>query len=238
MRLRTSFVTLSTTLALLGFGSFTAANAATIDIDYHYSSYSSPGDPNHPDFYIRTFTFNLPSNFTNASLDITTLHMDDRGVVELNGDIVTSSGISNNLGLDGQMIFTDGGNPIDYTFKHDYYESVFESITTGFKAGLNTIELIVNDTSGGLNFREGLLSGGYFWYTFYCYYCDYSEVRNGVTYYRGSINPATGVDFVGKITYDVEGTSAVPVPPALPLLASGVGALGFAGWRRRRNNHA
>jgi hypothetical protein len=32
----------------------------------------------------------------------------------------------------------------------------------------------------------------------------------------------------------VESTTAVPVPAALPLLATGLGALGFAGWRRKR----
>lgn len=32
----------------------------------------------------------------------------------------------------------------------------------------------------------------------------------------------------------LDGVAAVPVPGALPLFASGLGLLGFAGWRRRR----
>ena len=35
-----------------------------------------------------------------------------------------------------------------------------------------------------------------------------------------------------------ERVSAVPVPAALPLLATGIGALGVAGWRRRRQETA
>lgn len=31
-----------------------------------------------------------------------------------------------------------------------------------------------------------------------------------------------------------DGTTPVPVPAALPLMASGIGALGVTGWRRRR----
>ncbi len=41
-------------------------------------------------------------------------------------------------------------------------------------------------------------------------------------------------------TYTVTGTgiSSVPVPAALPLLASGIGGLGLIGWRRKRNTVA
>jgi hypothetical protein len=167
--------------------------------------------------------------------------MDDRGVVQLNGNTVTSSGISNLLGLNGQMVFTKGGAPQAYTFEHDYFDTIFAPITTGFKAGLNTINLILNDTSGGLGFRDGLLSGGYFWYVGRCFDgsgCPVSEVRNGVTYFRGNPNPPTGVEFVGIVNYTPGTASTVPVPAALPLLASGLGALGFAGWRRSKSSKA
>lgn len=35
-------------------------------------------------------------------------------------------------------------------------------------------------------------------------------------------------------TYSITSDAAVPVPAALPLLATGVGALGVIGWRRKR----
>jgi hypothetical protein len=39
-------------------------------------------------------------------------------------------------------------------------------------------------------------------------------------------------------TFDVSGVSATPLPAALPLFATGLGALGLLGWRRRRKNAA
>jgi hypothetical protein len=55
-----------------------------------------------------------------------------------------------------------------------------------------------------------------------------------------TVNFAGGGTFVGKFVDDpapgagltLAPTSAVPVPAALPLLATALGALGFAGWRR------
>lgn len=37
-----------------------------------------------------------------------------------------------------------------------------------------------------------------------------------------------------KVSLTYNPVAAVPLPAALPLLASGLGALGFAGWRRRK----
>ncbi len=226
--------------AILSLGSVFSANATTytIPLSYSYNSYSSPTDANHPDFYAHSLTFTLPASYTNASLNITAMQFDDRGVVQLNGVTATSSGITNGLGLGGQMIFTAGGTPVPFTFQYGFVEATtFAPITTGFQTGLNTIDLIVNDTSGGLNFREGLLSGGYFWYTIRCFDqsgCPFTEVRNGVTYYRGFENPHTSAVFVATVTYDL--VSETPLPAALPLFATGLGGLAYLARRRRRNS--
>ena len=62
----------------------------------------------------------------------------------------------------------------------------------------------------------------------------------GLTY--GLVGDTLTVDFAGG---DVSGTaaanftfsgSATPLPAALPLFASGLGALGLLGWRRKRKN--
>ena len=219
-----------------------SATTYTIPLSYSYDSYSSPTDANHPDFYTHSLLFNLPAGFTNASLNITALQFDDRGVVQLNGVTATSSGITNGLGLVGQMVFTAGGTPVPFTFDYGFVEATtFVPITTGFQTGLNTIELIVNDTSGGLNFRDGLLSGGYFWYVGACFDksgfgCPYSEVRDGKIYYRSNVNPHTSALFVATVTYDLaDGVSQTPLPAALPLFVSGLCGLGYLARRRRKS---
>jgi hypothetical protein len=221
---RKFFVTLAGTLVALG--SATVANAASVSIPFSYSyvSFSSPTDPTHPDFYTYSMTFNLPAGYTNASLNITEMTFDDRGVVQLNGTTVTSSGITNGLGLVGQMVFTAGGTPVPFTFDYGYLEATtFAPITTGFQTGLNTIELIVNDTSGGLNFRDGLLSGGYYWYGY------------APNIYQGGINPATSVQFQATVTYDLDdNVGQTPLPGALPLFATGLAGLGLIAHRRKR----
>jgi hypothetical protein len=226
--------------AILSLGSVLSASAATtIPLSVSYDSFSSPGDPTHPDFYIKSLTFTLPAGYTNASLNITALQFDDRGVVQLNGTTVTSSGITAGLGLVGQMQFTAGGTAVPWTFQYGFVESTtFAPITTGFQTGLNTIDLIVNDTSGGLGFREGLLSGGYFWYTIRCFDssgCPFTEVRNGITYFRGNPNPPTSALFTASVTYDLaDSVSQTPLPAALPLFATGLGAFSLLTYRKRR----
>ena len=41
-----------------------------------------------------------------------------------------------------------------------------------------------------------------------------------------------------QIATEVAGTGATPLPAALPLFATGLGALGLLGWRRKRKNAA
>lgn len=76
--------------------------------------------------------------------------------------------------------------------------------TTGGGATLGAIRLAVGYTSGPLDVLEG--------------YVDALTI---------GIN---GVD----TTYDFEAGAPVPLPSALPLFATGLGALGYLGWRRKR----
>jgi hypothetical protein len=216
MKISKTGLVISTFLAgaLLGLSSGVPASATTIPLTDSYSALGLP------DFYIRTLTFNLPAGYTNASLNISTLQIDDRGVVELNGAIVASSGIlTGNFQPQGQMILTAGGSPEPFTFQYDYFTTNFAAITTNFQTGLNTIQIIVNDTSGGLNFRNGLLSGGYYF-------------LNGIQQNYGA--PTSSL-FEATVTFDLDPRVAqAPLPAALPLFASGLGALGFATYRKRR----
>jgi hypothetical protein len=45
-------------------------------------------------------------------------------------------------------------------------------------------------------------------------------------------------DLPAVLTFDVSSVSTTPIPGALPLFASGLGALGLLGWRRKRKAQA
>jgi hypothetical protein len=57
--------------------------------------------------------------------------------------------------------------------------------------------------------------------------------------YLSGANPTTTqTDFLFTLTdvngYTLDGSYATPLPAALPLFASGLGAIGFFGWRKKR----
>jgi hypothetical protein len=179
------------------------AAADTIPLNISFSSNDATLD-----FYTRNADFSLPLGFTNASLNLSVFSVDDRGVLVLNGTIVASTGI--NIAGTSSMVLTSGGPNAPFTFQY-LNVGPFTAITGPFVAGLNTLQVIVNDTGAGIT---------------------------------GNLNPnsaPTGVSLTAEVTFTAPttpGVPQVPLPGALPLFATGLGALGLLGWRRKRKNAA
>lgn len=103
-------------------------------------------------FWTASYSFNLTS--TNDTLSISDLASDDRVVVELNGTAVAAAGIF--APGNGSFIFTPTGSQVPYnSFLTNGAQTI--SATSPFIDGLNTIELIVNNTNNGI---YGGLTGG------------------------------------------------------------------------------
>jgi hypothetical protein len=99
-------------------------------------------------FWYADLFFTLPGGATNPKLHLTSLIVDDRAVVELNGTIVSDGGIDGPG--KGNMTFTDGGPNKPYQFKHgDGAQTVHTG--KGFVAGTNDLRLIVNNTGQGIH---------------------------------------------------------------------------------------
>ena len=100
----------------------------------------------------------------------------------------------------------------------DFYAD--NNATDGFGcAQLNCVERssASNGDDGAINILYGLLKLT-------------STVGNDGALYTSQV--------AAQSSFKVTAVSAVPVPAALPLLASGLGALGFIGWRRKRRVQA
>jgi IPTL-CTERM motif len=100
-----------------------------------------------PSVYTVTQTLVLPAGFTNASLSIANLNIDDRGILQLNGVTVDSAGIfgPGTTTLD----LTPSGPTITQSYAANGPRSVI--VTTGFVAGTNSLTILVNDTNNGIN---------------------------------------------------------------------------------------
>lgn len=175
------------------------ATAQTISINLNESHFGLP------DFYTVGTTFNLPANFTDARLSISSFNVDDRSVLVLNGTIVASEGIFGPGA--GAMVLTPGGANTPFTF--DYGPSgPFLPITSGFVAGTNTLDIVVNDTNVGIG---GNLSGGI--------NCGFAACA-----------APTSVVFAAEVSFN---TSAVPLPASVPLFGAGLLAVALGAKRRR-----
>jgi hypothetical protein len=106
-------------------------------------------------FWIADFHFSLPADASSIILSYSNFYADDRALITLNGNTIGGAGIINghnnpNGGPSGYMILTDGGPLTPYTFAGPD-GSVSGSATSGFNiGGLNTLEVIVNNTQTGI----------------------------------------------------------------------------------------
>lgn len=132
----------------IGFGfvlvalSWTSASAVTVNLSSNTTAIAGS-----PSVYTVTQTFVLPTGFTNPSLSITDLNIDDRGILQLNGVTIDSAGIfgPGTTTLD----LTTSGPTVTQSYAANGPRSVV--VTTGFVAGTNSLTILVNDTNNGIN---------------------------------------------------------------------------------------
>jgi hypothetical protein len=143
----------ATPYVVFGGGTY-MGNLITVTSDESYTGMFLPGGSlaNFDGFWTATFHFSLPANASNVQLNFANYINDDRGVLELNGNIISSSGIPNG-GFTGSMVFTDGGPLLPYTFTafNSPNSSVTGMVNSGFNiGGVNTLTAIINNTFNGV----------------------------------------------------------------------------------------
>jgi hypothetical protein len=127
-------------------------------------------------FWTAQLTFTIPSGATGVSLIYPNFNADDRAVLELNGTTFASGPATGT----GEMVLTDGGPNNPYTF----LGNTSGTINSGFNiGGLNTIEVIINNTGNGIQGPPQNVSGGDF---------TYFSFTGAVSYTAGTSTPEPG----------------------------------------------
>jgi hypothetical protein len=131
----------------IGIANATARSGYTAGDVTPFAGAGNGSSSGYDGFWVGLYTFALPSNATGISLDFSGLNADDRAVLELNGNIIGDAGGAA-PGM-GSMVFTDGGPNNTFVFAGASAESGI--VTTGFNPGAtNTLEIVVNNTQGGI----------------------------------------------------------------------------------------
>ena len=134
-------------LMFLG-GSFNAIGTVSAE-DIDVSKTVIYGEGQGPAFFTINSNFTIPVGATNISLNIFQVDFDDRGVVLLNGQIVASAGIG--APKLGSMRLTETGPNDPFFFQYSGSQQNILPILTGFNFGLNTLELVINNTGSGIS---------------------------------------------------------------------------------------
>jgi hypothetical protein len=144
-------------------------------------------------FWTAQFTFFLPADASNVSLNFSGLYADDRAVLTLNGTTIGSAGISyQGNATSGNMVLTDGGSLVPYIFD-GASGTVSGAASSGFiLGGTNTLMGIVNNTGSGV----------------------YGPLQ---TILSGSSNDGTHFGLLGAISY-----ATVPEPTNVAIFGIGI----------------
>lgn len=199
--LRSSFliiVALAASPAAMAAVAIPSVTSSSIPLSINHTA--APGSSS---VYTVSTSFTLPAGFLNPVLNIGSLHIDDRGIFELNDVIVSDAGIFGPGS--GFMTFTPGGPNVPYVFAHGNGTQNLD-VLGPFLPGLNLIDILVNDTNSGIS-GAPLATG-----------VNISGVNfsGTVTY---SVAPSNGI--------------AVPEPATLALLGLGMFAIGMVQRRAR-----
>lgn len=212
--------------AAVSLGLATSAHAATID----FSNITSPGNPIGP--------FGIGSTTVTVTADTFFVDSQNPFAITINNDpnaavTVTAEG----LGVDNDYPSNDSNN-VDGYYENDIL--LFELGTVGDLQSINFDNVDPNDDFVFFAVDSiAQLSGPILSYFFDI--DDLSGDEGEFTFSPAITGRIFGIGALqGGDNFRVEGltVTAVPVPAALPLFATGAGIIGFLGWRRRRKAQA
>jgi hypothetical protein len=214
--MKTKLLGLLACMALLGMSQAGAATVGNIEVCYYCShNFDSLGILDGPTFEINNTSATAITNATfTANGDTYNV-----GTIAASSSVILRPGVSNDGGshsgfwiVTGGILDTSDLGPDSNTLQFQL-TGLFGILTadTGVFTPATSVQALSNDgLASSINFLGG----------------------PGNT--DGPCNDCYGPDIVALI--NVADATATPLPAALPLFATGLGALGLLGWRRKRKN--